>query len=184
MDILMKKIENDSDIKRMILADEWMMGVIRCAARLDLPDWMIGAGFVRNKVWDELHGYKERTQSSSIDIDLIYFDTRNKEEASEKIYERELRAVMDENWSVKNHARISDKYFSCEDGLSHWPETCTAIAVKLAGRDELKIIAPYGVEDLVNLVVRRGPKFDDEREYRDRIRRKEWEKSWPDLKII
>ena len=42
------------------------------AAGLGLPDWCLAAGFVRNLVWDQLHG---RTQSTPLnDIDLIYFD--------------------------------------------------------------------------------------------------------------
>lgn len=184
MDKIMRKIESEDDLKKMISEDGWMMEVLRCAAGLDLPDWMIGAGFVRNKVWDELHGYDKRTLSSSIDIDLIYFDACSREKLQEKAYERELKDVMDENWSVKNHARISDKYESCEDGLSYWPETCTAIAVKLTGEGELKLIAPFGLKDLLGLVVRIGPKFDDKKEYENRIRRKKWEELWPDLKII
>lgn len=92
--------------------------------------------------------------------------------------------MMDENWSVKNQARMSDKYKSSEDAVSYWPETCTCIAVKIVPGEGIKIIAPAGIEDPVSLVVRRGIKFEDEAEYGSRIKRKEWEKKWPGLKII
>jgi len=180
----MQNIENEEDIKQIIASDAWMMEVLRCARKLDLPDWMIGAGFVRNKVWDHLHGYAGKTVSETIDIDLIYYEPRDKDKATEKLYERELLAMMDENWTVKNHARMSDRYQSCEDGISYWPEVCTAIAVRLDAADELEIVAPFGVGDLVSLVVRKGYKFDDDEEYRDRIKRKKWMEKWPQLKII
>lgn len=180
----MQNIKNEEDIKRIITEDAWMMEVLRCARKLDLPDWMIGAGFVRNKIWDQLHDYAGKTVSETIDIDLIYYEPRDKDKATEKRYERELRRVMDENWAVKNHARMSDKYLSCEDGISYWPEVCTAVAVRLDAAGELEIIAPFGVEDLVNLVVRKGCRFEDEEEYRNRIRRKRWAEKWPNLRII
>src|SRR3990167_2279381 len=62
----------EKDIIHIIREDEWMMSVLRIAEGLHLPDWWIGAGFVRSKVWDHLHGYKERTPLP--DVDIIYFD--------------------------------------------------------------------------------------------------------------
>ena len=59
----------EQDILDLIAKDEWMMGVLRTARSLHLPDWMIGAGFVRNKVWDYLHGY-ENIEVPTADIDL------------------------------------------------------------------------------------------------------------------
>ena len=35
-----------------------MMNVLNEANKLNLPDWVIGAGFLRNKVWDYLHDIK------------------------------------------------------------------------------------------------------------------------------
>ena len=35
----------------------------------------IGAGFVRNKVWDFLHEFSEPSAGMS-DVDLVYFDPR------------------------------------------------------------------------------------------------------------
>ena len=45
---------NEQDIINLIKNDEWMMSVLGEAEKLCLPDWMIGAGFLRNKVWDFL----------------------------------------------------------------------------------------------------------------------------------
>jgi hypothetical protein len=48
---------NEEVILKLIENDPWMMEVLMTASDANLPDWMIGAGFVRNKVWDYLHGY-------------------------------------------------------------------------------------------------------------------------------
>lgn len=177
------EITNEEDIKRLITADERMMGILCAAASLNLPDWMIGAGFVRNRIWDELHGYGERTVSESIDIDLIYYDKEDIDEAREKESERRLNLILCEKWSVKNQARISTAYLSSEDAISQWPETCTCVAVRLDKEGRLELIAPAGIDDLINLVVRRGSRFDDEARYRRRIEEKEWLKKWPRLRV-
>ena len=45
---------NLKEIERLISADVEAMETLRAAQRLGLPDWWLGAGFVRNRVWDHL----------------------------------------------------------------------------------------------------------------------------------
>lgn len=178
---------NERDIVRLVERDAWMMEVLRAAAALALPDWMIGAGFVRSKVWDTLHGYTERTPVP--DIDVIYFDPADcSEEAEERLQER-LREKMPLQWSVTNQARMhvenhEKPYKNSEDALAHWVETPTCVAVTLrAGRVEL--IAPHGIADLVNLVVRPSPLYSRGIAlYRERVKKKRWQERWPKLKIL
>jgi len=59
----MKEILIDS-----ILKDEWMIDILKSVRDLNLPDSWIGAGFVRNKAWDLLHGYTNRTPFADIDV--------------------------------------------------------------------------------------------------------------------
>lgn len=61
------------DILNLIEKDEWMMNILHIAEKLNFPDWVIGAGFVRNKVWDSLHGYSKKEVETN-DIDLVYYD--------------------------------------------------------------------------------------------------------------
>src|SRR5436853_7730680 len=94
------------DIVRMIEEDAWMMRVLEVVRGVGLPDWWVGAGFVRNKVWDVLHGYRERTTLN--DVDVIYFDSGIVEEKREKEIERRLQVVLPGvPWSVKNQARMA-----------------------------------------------------------------------------
>ncbi len=179
---------NEGDILDLIRDDAWMMGVLRAAAGLDLPEWMIGAGFVRNKVWDHLHGF-ENAEVPTADIDLIYFDPADVRESTEKEYDRRLRAVCDVNWSAKNQARMHEvtgdaPYSSAEDGLAHWVEQATCVAVTLRG-GELRLIAPYGIGDLVGLIVRPSPGFTRDRAVlRERVASKRWLETWPRLRVV
>jgi hypothetical protein len=178
----------EQDILDLIEKDEWMMKVLRTASELNLPDWMIGAGFVRNKVWDYLHGYTSIHDTTS-DIDLIYFNVEDKKEETEKKYDRLLKEKMDVNWSVKNQARMfsinnTEPYISSEDAISNWVETATAIAVKLQD-NKLILIAPHGISDLVNLIIRPVPLFKNNTErIVERAEKKQWLKKWPKLKFI
>ncbi|KKT41322.1 MAG: hypothetical protein UW30_C0009G0002 [Candidatus Giovannonibacteria bacterium GW2011_GWA2_44_13b] len=176
-------------ILKLIEDDSWMMSVLRAAESMELPDWMIGAGFVRNKVWNHLHGYKN-SEVPTADIDLIYFNPSDISEEKEKELDRLLKKKMDANWSAKNQARMHIKhdkeapYKNSEEALSEWVETCTCVAVRLEKDSALKLFAPHGIADLVNLVVRPVPAFMDNPErFWARIKNKEWEKKWPKLII-
>ena len=165
-----------------------MMHVLRIARDARLPDWMIGAGFVRNKIWDVLHEYFERTPLA--DVDLIYFDPKNKEETTERAIEQRLREKdATVPWSVKNQARMHVKngdspYSNSTDALSRWVETPTCVAVRLEDNDRLTLIAPHGIRDLVSLEVRMSPGYSrDPQHYTERVKTKRWEARWQKLKI-
>ena len=38
----------EKDIIKIIEEDKWMMNILKIAQDLNLPNWMIGAGFIRN----------------------------------------------------------------------------------------------------------------------------------------
>lgn len=177
------------DILRLIEEDEWRMKILRAAAELRLPDWWIGAGFIRAKVWDVLHEYENRTPLG--DIDLIYFDPSNLDETVEKEYDRRLFQLMpDVPWSVKNQARMhlvngDMPYESSIDALMHWPDTPTCVAVKIDETGALVFEAPYGISDIVTMIARPSPKFTRRIEvFRDRMKRKNWPAKWPKVRIM
>ena len=163
---------------------------------LHLPDWWIGAGFVRSKVWDELHGYTKRTPLP--DIDFIYFDPTDfsseemgrESTTAEVRYEQLLRVQRPEiHWSVTNQARMHVfhkdlPYKNSEEAIAHWVETATCIAVTLTDSGELTLIAPQGISDLMNLTLRPTPgAYADTKTFDARIKKKEWLIKWPKLWI-
>jgi len=177
----------DEFVCSLITSDLWMMQVLTVARSIQLPDWWISAGFVRSKVWDNLHGYSKRTPLG--DVDLIYFDSMNTHEETEKEIATQLRKVMpDVPWSVKNQARMhvvngQDPYTSSFDAMSKYPETATAVGVRLLDDGQLELAAPWGVDDLLQMIVRPTPDFDGRqphlrRIYDRRIREKKWESIW------
>ena len=56
----------------LIQSDHAMIETLAAVRDLALPDGWIAAGFVRNRIWDHLHGYAEPTPLN--DIDVVYFD--------------------------------------------------------------------------------------------------------------
>jgi hypothetical protein len=70
-----------------------------------LPDCWIGAGFVRNAVWDCLH---ERTSPSlSGDVDVLWFDPGRASPSEDRKIEAVLRTLDPSvEWDVKNQARM------------------------------------------------------------------------------
>jgi uncharacterized protein len=186
---------NTKDILEIIKKDEWMMEVLREVEKLKLPDWWIGAGFVRSKVWDTLHNYSARTPIP--DIDVIYFDkndylpeeSKNESTKKEKYYEKILKKVrLDVKWSVTNQCRMhifhnDEPYLNSIEAMAQWVETATCVGVKLEN-EKVILAEPRGINDLVNLVLR--PINNSERIhklFRERINSKKWLEKWPKLII-
>jgi uncharacterized protein len=184
-------IKNEEDVIKLIRSDEKMMEIIKIASTLNLPDWCICAGFVRSKIWDTLHGFNERTETQ--DVDVIYFDNNNLDENYEKDLEKKLVSMMPTiPWSVKNQARmhiINDlpPYTSSEDAISRFPETVTALGVKLDKENNLVLTAPWGLEDVINLDVKPTPYFTETKElaaiYEERMIKKNWKSIWHKIKV-
>lgn len=147
----------------------------------------IAAGFVRNVVWDALHGYDEPTPLS--DIDVLYFAADNLEPEADCAWERRLlEACPDQPWSVRNQARMHLRngdapYRDCGDAMCHWVEVSAAVAVRLLG-ESLELLAPLGIDDIWQLRVRPTEHFRAKPQiYRERIAAKNWPARWPKLHI-
>ncbi|MFZ2049072.1 MAG: nucleotidyltransferase family protein [Minisyncoccia bacterium] len=177
------------DIINLVKKDEWMMSVLKEAEKLNLPDWMIGAGFLRNKVWDYLHDIN-REVSDTRDIDLIYFDKENQDEKADEELSKKMGDKLGLKWEIVNQAythkwhKRDRPYLNSEEALSEWVETPTCVAVTLLN-GEPEIIAPHGIGDLVNLVVRPSSNQKDGlKRFNERYTSKKWLEKWPKLKIV
>jgi hypothetical protein len=179
---------NDSDgIVSFLQNRPDMLRILQAVETLGLPDCWIGAGFIRNAVWDALSG---RPQASSWDdVDVIYFCQGDLSADRDQAIEDALQAMRpDVKWSVKNQARMhirnNDRaYTDTEDALRHWAERCTAIAARRSGHS-VELLAPFGVDDLLSMVVRPTPPFASKMDvYRSRVEGKGWQRRWPSLRI-
>lgn len=177
----------EQDILKIIENDKWMMDILHVAQKFNLPDWMIGAGFVRNKVWDYLHGYKNEKVLTR-DIDLIYFDKNNIDENKDIQLSKEAKEETGVNWEIVNQAYTHkwhnrEPYKNTEEALADWVEIPTCVAVSINNEGKLQLHAPHGIDDLVNLIVRKNPTCSDSSLYESRVINKRWKEKWPKLNI-
>ncbi|MBX2841121.1 MAG: nucleotidyltransferase family protein [Flammeovirgaceae bacterium] len=176
-------------LKSIITSDSFLIEKMEIVASLELPDCWIGAGFVRNKVWDFLHSYENPTSLN--DVDVIYFDPENTDmEIDWELDSKLFKIDASVNWSVKNQARMHLKqghqaYKSTEEAVSFWVETPTCVAVRL-NKNEFEAIYPHGLNDLFELRVYPTKEFQMEKAaiYKNRINEKNWIKLWPKLQIF
>ncbi len=171
-------------IEDLIQADHWRMRALHALAQLDLPDGLIAAGFVRNLVWDDIHGYQH---SPLNDVDVIYFDATGEVSAT-GTEQRLHRLVPDVNWEVKNQAQMHHRnhdrpYHSCSDAMRFWPEKETAVAVRLTHAQKIEVVAPFGLESLFSGHITHNSKRSLAT-FKHRVESKNWLVQWPQLKMV
>jgi hypothetical protein len=166
-----------------------IISVLRLVEALAIEDCWIGAGFIRNAIWDHLHGQPIAAVPGS-DVDVAYYDPSNTSlEKDIAIEKRLFDERADLPWSVHNQARMHEcngdtPYRNTEDAIRCWPETATAIAAHVRGGC-IEVIAPHGVHDLVNLIVRPTPAFAHKPSvYCNRVFSKDWVRRWPKLQFV
>lgn len=172
----------------IIKNDDNIISILKTVEKLKLNDAWVAAGLIRNKVWDVLHNINTPIN----DIDVIYFDSTDTSWETEKDIEKKLEILMPNlPWSVKNQARMHlkngfDSYTCSFDGVAHFTEIPTAIAVKMCN-SELEIMAPYGLEDLFEKIVKPTPYYQNNSKlhsiYIERMQEKKWDDIWIELYV-
>jgi hypothetical protein len=176
-------------IARIIAQDPVGMKQLRAARALALPDWCIAAGFVRNRVWDRLHGISPPREPP--DIDVLYYDAADLSKEREAEHEKRLDALLPGPlWQVRNQARMHvwkdlPQHRDTADAMIYWLETVTAVGVRLEADDSLTVIAPLGTDDLVNLRCQPTAFGRTRRhEYEARVTAKRWAEMWPKVRFV
>ena len=175
-------------------ATPWFMQALVQVRALGLREWCIGAGAVRNLVWDALHGHAE--PSALADVDVAYFDAADHSAARDASLQRELQArAPDTPWEVTNQAGVHlwfEQHFghpvaplhSLAEAVASWPEYATATGLWLDEQDHVHVIAPHGLADLFAMVVRRNPARVSVETYRARIASKRYAQRWPRVTVV
>lgn len=178
-----------AELQALIAADHWRMRVLGLVRDLCLPDCWVAAGFVRNCVWDHAHRYPASPLPQ--DIDVIWYDPGQHSPERDAALELTLRQQDDALiWSVKNQARMHRRnadapYLSATDAMRYWPETATAVGVRLGHGGGIEVAAPFGLADLFDLIVRPTERFRTDKYpvYTERVHSKNWKRMWPKLQI-
>ena len=175
-------------------ATPWFMRALESVRSLGLADWCIGAGAVRNMVWDALH---ERPQPSRLpDVDVAWFDAADLSPGRDAALLARLRRIDPATpWEVTNQAGVHLWFEACfgqavaplaslEDAVASWPEFATAVGLALGGDGTLRVIAPHGLDDLFAMVVRRNPARASIETYRQRVAQKRYAERWPRVRVV
>lgn len=174
-------------LEELVMSSEWRREVL-VAIRDHSSQLWVGGGFVRSAVWNAAHDRPD--VPSGDDIDVIWFEIGAGKSVDQEVEAALRRRIPGFDWEVKNQARIPEAiespYASLEEAIEEWPERCTAVLLRLDDSDDLEVLAPYGLTDLFNLIVRPTPEFGrlHPERYHQRIVKKGWHRRWPDLAIV
>jgi uncharacterized protein len=155
------------------------------------PDLCLCAGAVCQTVWNNLAGRDPR--QSLVDIDLIYFDPdlSAESEAAVAARLRERYHSFGMRIDVKNQARVHLWYgsrfgleiapfTSLADAVASFPTSTSSVGV-MQGADGLMVLAPLGLADIFNRVVRPNRRIITAEIYA--IKTDRWRRDWPELTV-
>jgi hypothetical protein len=171
-----------------------VMAALRAARRVDAPDWFVSAGAIRDAVWDDLHGRPPTAVPR--DVDLSFFDASALTPEHDSAVTAELRRQAPElPWDAKNQAAVHLWYperfgiavrpfTSSAEAIATFPETASCIGVRLLDDDDLLIVAPHGLGDLLTGVCRHNPARVSAAFFRERQTVKAWPRRWPQVQYL
>ncbi|MFA6270227.1 MAG: nucleotidyltransferase family protein [Candidatus Paceibacterota bacterium] len=177
--------------KEILLQNEVIKEILYRAPSLEMKNWYLTAGCLAQTIWNHKHRYDLNYGIG--DYDLVYFDDSDLSyEAEDKFIKKSKKIFGDISIEIRNQARVHlwyekhfgfpiDPFLSIEDAISQYPTTATAVGVRLEN-DELKIYAPYRLNDLMQLVVRPNKKKITEDIYMKKVEK--WIHIWPMLKVV
>lgn len=172
----------------------WFMEALLAVNELGLSSWCIGAGAVRNLVWDALHQFE--CPSALSDIDVAYFDqTDLRTERDAELQARLTSTLPGVPWEVTNQAGVHlwfEQHFghaveplrSLEEAVGSWPEYATSVGMTIQPSGALHVIAPHGLHDLFAIVVRRNPERVSVKTHGERIASKRYAERWPLVTVV
>jgi hypothetical protein len=170
-----------------------VMDALRAARDVGAPDWLVGAGVIRDAVWDGLH---DRPPAVPPDVDLAFFDPSDLTPERDAAVEAALRARAPHvPWEAKNQAAVHLWYprrfglavapfASSAEAVATFPETATSVAVRLLPDDDLLVVAPHGLDDLFACVCRHNPTRVPPSLYRQRVAERGWRERWPRMRYV
>ncbi len=182
-------------LEAILRATPQLMQVMETARTLDLPDWLIFSGAVYQPVWNHLTG--RPADYGLKDYDLGYFDPADTSYEGEDAVIRLVASAFDEPLSsmveVRNQARVHlwfegkfrEPYVplpNSAEALTRFVAPAFAVGARLETDGAMTIVAPFGLDDLFDMVLRPNP---------SRPRAAGWAKTvasalarWPELRVV
>ncbi len=166
--------------------------ILRRGHEIELKNWYLTAGCIPTVIWNTINGYE--LDRFLTDIDIIYFDNEDISEEAEytcQVKMNNLFSNIPYKLDVKNQARVHiwyglkygseiEPYLSSESAIDMWL-SATAIGVRKE-RTGYQIYAPYGLDDIFNMVIRPNRKLITKDHYLEKVEK--WNSQWPDLTVL
>ncbi len=161
-----------SDVDRLVAivrAYPDLMTVLTTVRSLCLNDWLVFSGAVYQSVWNAVTG---RPPGYGVkDFDLGYFDDDVSWDAEDVVIRRVAAAFQEPLRSrveVRNQCRVctwferkfGEPYPPLKDtaeALQRFVAPAFAVGVRLEADDRITVVAPFGLTDLFNMVIRPNP---------------------------
>ena len=180
-------------LRRIVMSSPIIGPIMRRWSSVALPDCWLVAGVIAQTVWNDAFGFAP--EHGVADIDLVYFDTGDLSEATERAHETRVRqafAGVPAKFDLKNEARVHlwyetkfgvaiAPYTSAANAIGTFPTTATSIGIRPDGAG-VAVVAPFGLADLLGLTVRPNKTQVTREVYEAKTRR--WRAAWPGLTII
>ena len=165
-----------------------IMELLKILNDVELPNHYLAGGSITQAVWNRKLGNEPLHRVK--DFDVVYFDQ------DEVISDKEYESLIDSRKrhlvpvDVKNQAKVHEWYgrkfgnsieplTESEDGIRMWLP-CFAVGVRLV-EGSVKVFAPFGLEDQINMVVRPNKTAMSKENY-DAMNRS-FKQRWPNLEI-
>jgi hypothetical protein len=181
-------------LEEIVRGDPDLMGLLTAAREVGLPQWRVVAGCLYQTAWNVLTNKPARTGIK--DYDLIYFDARDLSwEAEDQVAQRVALRMghLPAPVEVRNQARVH-LWFKQRFGADYSPLRCAdealtryasfvhAVGVRLERDDSLDIVAPFGLDDFFNMVIRPNRVLDNAASHEAKAARAKV--IWPEVTVI
>lgn len=160
--------------------------------RLGIRDWWLTAGCLFQTVWNLRTGRPPATGIK--DYDIFYFSDDLSEEAENDVRRQCAAAFAHLNVKidVRNQARVHQWYparfgvdypqlKSASEGIMLFPARAGAVALKRSGDEFIDLFAPFGLDDIWNLIVTPNRSLPISGVYTEKTA--SWRSRWPTLTV-
>jgi uncharacterized protein len=186
----------ERNLEGLVRSSAWLMAALTAVRDEQVADAWIGAGVLRDLVWGERYGAGFRPAEVH-DVDVAFFDAADLSRA----YDDQVTAALAARrpgvpWQARNQAAVHSWYAdrfggeppepltSIADAVGTWPETATAVAVRLSDTGALDICAPLGLQDLMDGTWRWNPRRVSAAFALTRLARHRPDQRWPGVTVI
>lgn len=181
-------------LEDILMSSEMIHTAVIRASQLGIDNYYIGAGCITQTVWNYLSDYP--LNYGIKDIDFVYYDNIKMDYPSENeiiTRAKQLFSDLEIEIDVKNQARVHlwykehfgysiEPYPSLESAINTWPTTATAIGIRMERNNELKVYAPFGLNDLFGKIVRANKAQITKEIFEAKVSK--WLSKWPNITVI